>query len=72
MRQGESVSRPTIDLSPDALAQVRTIDEWWNRHRPSAPDLFREELAATFEMLQNAPKAVPAYPFPRFRTYAAS
>jgi plasmid stabilization system protein ParE len=57
------VSKPAIEISPEALAQLRTIDEWWSRNRASAPELFREELAATFELLQNAPEAAPTYPF---------
>jgi plasmid stabilization system protein ParE len=57
------VSRPRIELSPDALAQIRTIRDWWETNRHSAPDLFHEELVATFKMIQSAPKAAPPYPF---------
>jgi plasmid stabilization system protein ParE len=57
------VSTPKIELSPDAIAQIHLIRDWWNDNRPAAPNLFREELVATLEMLQGAPKASPTYPF---------
>jgi plasmid stabilization system protein ParE len=31
------------------------IDSWWREHRPAAPRLFVEELAATLEMLAAMP-----------------
>jgi plasmid stabilization system protein ParE len=57
------VSRPRIELSPDALTQIRAIRNWWEENRPAAPDLFREELLATVEALQSAPKGAAPYPF---------
>lgn len=59
------MSAPRIELSADAAAQIRAIGDWWNGNRPAAQDLFREELAATLEMLQSAPESAPPYPFPR-------
>jgi hypothetical protein len=38
-----------IEFSPDALAQIRAVHDWWQIHRPAAPELLREELAAALE-----------------------
>lgn len=35
--------------------QIRTIDAWWRRSRPAAPELFVNELAGAFELLAIAP-----------------
>jgi plasmid stabilization system protein ParE len=59
------VSQPKVEFSPDALTQIRLIREWWDGNRPAAPDLFRDELLATLESLQSAPKSAPPYAFPR-------
>jgi plasmid stabilization system protein ParE len=39
----------------DALDHVDTIDRWWREHRPSAPDLFANELIAALRVLADAP-----------------
>jgi hypothetical protein len=33
-----------IIVSPEALAQVDAIDDWWRKIRPAARDLFASEL----------------------------
>jgi hypothetical protein len=52
-----------IEFSPDALEQIRVVHDWWQIHRPAAPELLREELAATLETIRSSPKAARAYPF---------
>lgn len=52
-----------IEFSPDALEQIRAIHDWWRTHRPAAPELLREELAATLEMIRSSPKVARGYPF---------
>jgi len=52
-----------IEFSPDALAQIRAVHDWWQIHRPAAPELLREELAAALEIIRSSPNAAKAYPF---------
>jgi plasmid stabilization system protein ParE len=55
------VRHPRIEFSPDARAQTRTVGDWWRIHRPSAPELFHEELAATLEMIRSSPQVGKGY-----------
>jgi len=48
------VSLP-VRTTPEADAQVREIDEWWRRNRPTSPNLFAEELATSFGIIGHAP-----------------
>jgi len=41
--------------TPEADAQIRTIDDWWRSNRLAAPDLFVDELAACFDVIGHAP-----------------
>jgi plasmid stabilization system protein ParE len=50
-----------VRTTPEADAQVRTIDEWWRRNRLAAPDLFLEELASTFKVIGYAPQLGRVY-----------
>jgi hypothetical protein len=52
-----------IEFAPEALEQIRTVHDWWKNHRPAAPDLLHEELAATLEIIGSSPSAARAYPF---------
>jgi hypothetical protein len=52
-----------VEFSPDALEQIRAVHEWWQIHRPAAPELLREELAATLAIVRSSPNAAKAYPF---------
>jgi plasmid stabilization system protein ParE len=52
-----------IEFSPDALGQIRAVHDWWRINRPSAPDLLREELAATLELVRSSPHAAKLYQF---------
>ena len=40
-----------IRVSGRAKARIRRQDEWWRSNRLDAPDLFKEELAATFSRI---------------------
>lgn len=44
-------------ITPDADEQIAAIDMWWMVHRPAAPALFAEELAASFDLLRRLPRA---------------
>jgi plasmid stabilization system protein ParE len=35
--------------------RIREIENWWRRNRTASPDLFADELAATFDILEHAP-----------------
>ncbi len=45
-----------VRTTPEADAQIGSIDEWWRLNRRAAPDLFLEELAAAFEVIGYAPR----------------
>ena len=51
----------TIVTTAEADEQIRAIDNWWRANRPSAPDLFAEELANCFSLLEQAPRIGKAY-----------
>ncbi len=36
--------------------QITLIDAWWRLNRPKAPDLFLDELADTFALIDSAPQ----------------
>jgi hypothetical protein len=38
-------------LAPAAQAQAHKISAWWRENRPSAPDLFDDEMEAVLERL---------------------
>ena len=48
------VSLP-VRTTPEADAQILEIDSWWRRNRHASPDLFADELAASFDILSRAP-----------------
>jgi plasmid stabilization system protein ParE len=48
------VSLP-VTTTPEADAQVGTIDEWWRENRSSAPDLFLDELTVCFDVIGHTP-----------------
>jgi plasmid stabilization system protein ParE len=59
------MSRARIRLTPDAARQVREVAAWWIKSRPSAPALFRKELAALLSLLRDAPDVGAPYPHRR-------
>jgi len=44
-----------VVVSPQAEAQIQTIDEWWRTHRSAATQLFAQELASAFTDLAAMP-----------------
>jgi plasmid stabilization system protein ParE len=48
------VSLP-VTTTLEADAQIRGIDGWWRENRRASPDLFFDELAATFEIIARVP-----------------
>jgi hypothetical protein len=48
------VSLP-VTTTPEADAQIRTIDDWWRENRRASPDLFFNELAGAIEIIASAP-----------------
>lgn len=55
------MKRVEVVVVPTALEQVARIDEWWQRERVSAPDLFLEEFGAALDRLATAPSAGTVY-----------
>jgi plasmid stabilization system protein ParE len=47
--------------SPEAEKQLEESSTWWAENRPSAPDLFDEELARALEQLRVAPLSGTPY-----------
>ena len=45
-----------VRITPQAEAQIRSIDHWWRDQRPTAPDLFAQELADAVRLIGNAPE----------------
>jgi len=58
------VTSVSIEFAPEALEQIRAVHDWWKDHRSAAPELFREEVAATLEIIKSSPSAAKTYPFP--------
>ena len=56
-----------VVVSGDVEVQIGEIDRWWREHRPAAPELFVEELAAGFDLLASAPYAGRRYTHFRVR-----
>ena len=45
----------TLRTTATCDVQVATIDEWWRANRHKAPDLFVDELADAFALIEAAP-----------------
>ena len=45
-----------VRTTPEADGQIREIDDWWRTNRRSSPDLFIDELIASFAVLGDAPQ----------------
>ena len=50
-----------VQTTPEADAQIRTIDDWWRRNRTAAANLFADELAASFDIIGQAPNIGRSY-----------
>lgn len=44
-----------VRTTPESDAEIREIDDWWRNNRPAAPDLFLDELSASFDVIGHAP-----------------
>jgi plasmid stabilization system protein ParE len=49
------VSLP-VRTTPESDEQIRRIDDWWRSNRPAAPDVFLNELGASFDVIGHAPQ----------------
>lgn len=45
-----------VRTTPETDAQIRNIDDWWHENRSSAPNLFRDELTASFDVIGHTPR----------------
>ena len=45
----------SVATTSDADTQIREIDDWWRTNRRSSPDVFLQELTASFEIIGDAP-----------------
>lgn len=55
------MTRIAVRTTPDADVQIREALAWWRANRPSAAELFVDELARAFTMLAEAPAAGVRY-----------
>ena len=46
-----------VDLSPRAHREAARIAHWWRANRPSAPDLFDQELHVVLMQIATAPNS---------------
>ena len=53
-----------VTVTPRAEAQILAIEAWWRENRPSAPDLFVDELAEAFSTLSLIPLSGTPYDCP--------
>lgn len=53
-----------VRTTPEADAQIREVDGWWRANRPASPDLFAEELAASFDTIGHTPDIGRLYRHP--------
>ena len=44
-----------IRLTPRALSEAKRLKIWWRENRPTAQDLFDEEMAAAVEEIRSMP-----------------
>jgi plasmid stabilization system protein ParE len=56
-----------VIVSPEAEAQIETIDVWWRTNRLASPGLFAQELAEALSTIELAPEAGHRYPHPRLK-----
>ena len=45
-----------LHTTPEVDAQIRAINDWWRANRLSSPDLFVDELAASFVIIEATPQ----------------
>ena len=62
----------TVIIAPEAEAQYLAVDEWWQRYRRAAPDLFDSEFRAAVAQLEVLPdigRRIPHPDVPGLRRY---
>jgi plasmid stabilization system protein ParE len=54
----------TVDIrvSPQAVAQARAAQEWWEANRAASPSLLHDELTSGLELLTEFPEVGSPYP----------
>jgi len=50
-----------IRLTPRALQEAKRIRAWWQKNRPSAPELFDEELTVAIDQIGRMPTSGVPY-----------
>ena len=45
----------TLRFLGRSAAHAEAIDRWWREHRPTAPDLFADELTRALRLLEKTP-----------------
>ena len=45
----------SVRTTPEADAQIHEVDGWWRRNRSASPNLFADDLAASFAIIANTP-----------------
>lgn len=58
-----------LEFAPRALRDATRCAAWWRSHRPSAPTLFMDELAAALDQVRGAPRAGVVYEAAAGREY---
>lgn len=51
-----------LRLTPRALDEAKREKSWWLQNRPAVPDLFEQELIATFDSIAATPTIGAEYP----------
>ena len=59
--------RRRVEVLPRAASQIRTIAAWWVENRPTAPELFVEELDRALDRIAVTPQAGSLYARSRHR-----
>jgi plasmid stabilization system protein ParE len=44
-----------VSTTPEADDQIREVDSWWRTNRAASPNLFADELTASFDIIADAP-----------------
>ncbi|HUT09288.1 MAG TPA: type II toxin-antitoxin system RelE/ParE family toxin [Thermoguttaceae bacterium] len=55
------MSRPTLEIHPEAIEEARAARQWYHEHSPAAADAFVAELDAAIERILDAPDRFPVY-----------
>ena len=56
-----------VEFGPVARTNIETIHDWWVQNRPSAVDLFQQELDDAVDMLRLLPEVGLRYPYQKIK-----